>query len=97
MKAVVGSSFMAMASEEQGDYRGHFIEFLVNLPLLVRVWDETRAPARLDHGEDQPLKPEKFIMRRQSDQQPEPSATQRLWTYEAALRAIPYPPSCPKN
>ena len=29
-------------------------------------------------------------MRKQSDQQPEPSATRRLWTYEAALRAIPY-------
>ena len=29
-------------------------------------------------------------MRKQSDQQPEPSATPRLWTYEAALRAIPY-------
>jgi hypothetical protein len=29
-------------------------------------------------------------MRKQSDQQREPSATQRLWTYEAALRAIPY-------
>ena len=29
-------------------------------------------------------------MRKQTDQQPEPSATQRLWTYEAALRAIPY-------
>jgi hypothetical protein len=29
-------------------------------------------------------------MRKQSDQQPEPSATQRLWTYEAALRAVPY-------
>jgi hypothetical protein len=29
-------------------------------------------------------------MRKQSDQQPEPSATQRLWSYEAALRAVPY-------
>ena len=29
-------------------------------------------------------------MRKQSDQQPEPSTTQRLWTYEAALRAVPY-------
>ena len=29
-------------------------------------------------------------MRKQSDQQPEPSATQRLWTYEAARRAVPY-------
>ena len=29
-------------------------------------------------------------MRKQSQQQPEPSATQRLWTYEAALRATPY-------
>src|SRR5262249_45753068 len=25
-----------------------------------------------------------------SNQQPQPTATQRLWTYEAALRAIPY-------
>src|SRR5262249_55582111 len=38
----------------------------------------------------QPLKPGRFIMRKQSDQQPEPSPTQRLWTYEPALRAIPY-------
>ena len=29
-------------------------------------------------------------MRKQTDQQREPIATQRLWTYEAALRAIPY-------
>jgi Uncharacterized conserved protein (DUF2203) len=29
-------------------------------------------------------------MRKQSDQQPEPGATQRLWTYEAALSAVPY-------
>ena len=28
-------------------------------------------------------------MRKQSEQ-PEPSATQRLWSYEAALRAVPY-------
>ena len=29
-------------------------------------------------------------MRKQSDQQPEPTATLHLWTYEAALRAVPY-------
>jgi hypothetical protein len=29
-------------------------------------------------------------MRKQSDQRPEPSATQRLWRYEAALSAVPY-------
>jgi hypothetical protein len=29
-------------------------------------------------------------MRKQSDQQPEPSAKLRLWTYETALRAVPY-------
>ena len=29
-------------------------------------------------------------MRKQSDKQPEPSAALHLWTYEAALRAIPY-------
>jgi hypothetical protein len=29
-------------------------------------------------------------MKKQSDQQREPSATQRLWTYEAARRAVPY-------
>jgi hypothetical protein len=29
-------------------------------------------------------------MRKQSDQRPEPSAAQRLWTYEAALSAVPY-------
>ena len=29
-------------------------------------------------------------MKKQSDQQPEPSATPRLWTYEAALSAVPY-------
>ena len=29
-------------------------------------------------------------MRKQSDQRPEPSATPRLWTYEAALSAVPY-------
>jgi hypothetical protein len=29
-------------------------------------------------------------MRKQTDQQPEPGATQHLLTYEAALRAIPY-------
>jgi hypothetical protein len=29
-------------------------------------------------------------MRKQSEQHPEPSATPRLWTYEAALRAVPY-------
>jgi uncharacterized protein DUF2203 len=29
-------------------------------------------------------------MRKQRDQQPEPSAELHLWTYEAALRAIPY-------
>ena len=29
-------------------------------------------------------------MRKQSDHQREPSATLHLWTYEAALRAIPY-------
>ena len=29
-------------------------------------------------------------MRKQSDQQREPSATQRLWTLEATLRAVPY-------
>ena len=29
-------------------------------------------------------------MRKQSDQQSEPSATPHLWTYEAALKAIPY-------
>ena len=29
-------------------------------------------------------------MRKQSAQRPEPSAAQRLWTYEAALSAVPY-------
>jgi hypothetical protein len=29
-------------------------------------------------------------MRKQSDKRPEPSATPRLWTYEAALSAVPY-------
>ena len=29
-------------------------------------------------------------MRKQSDQRPEPSAAPRLWTYEAALSAVPY-------
>jgi hypothetical protein len=29
-------------------------------------------------------------MRKQSDQRPEPSAALHQWTYEAALRAIPY-------
>jgi hypothetical protein len=29
-------------------------------------------------------------MRKQSHQRPEPSAAQRLWTYEAALSAVPY-------
>jgi hypothetical protein len=29
-------------------------------------------------------------MRKQSDQQREPSAAQHLWSYEAALRAVPY-------
>jgi hypothetical protein len=29
-------------------------------------------------------------MRKQSDQQPEPGAALRLWTYDAALRAVPY-------
>src|SRR5215469_10419509 len=29
-------------------------------------------------------------MRKQSDRRPEPSAAQRLWTYEAALSAVPY-------
>jgi hypothetical protein len=29
-------------------------------------------------------------MRKQGDQQPEPSAALHLWTYEAALRAVPY-------
>jgi hypothetical protein len=29
-------------------------------------------------------------MRKQSSQQPEPSAALHLWTYEAALRAVPY-------
>jgi hypothetical protein len=29
-------------------------------------------------------------MRKQSDQRPEASAAQRLWTYEAALSAVPY-------
>ena len=29
-------------------------------------------------------------MKKQSDQRPEPSAAQRLWTYEAALSAVPY-------
>jgi hypothetical protein len=34
--------------------------------------------------------PGRFIMRKQSDQQPEPSKALHLWTYEAALRAVPY-------
>src|SRR5215468_4102458 len=34
--------------------------------------------------------PGRSIMRKQSDQRPEPSATPRLWTYEAALSAVPY-------
>jgi hypothetical protein len=80
---------MARASEEHGKY-GHISGFVVHPPFPVRVWDERRALARPDHGEDQPLKPGRFIMRKQSDQQLEPSATQRLWTYEAAQRAIPY-------
>jgi hypothetical protein len=29
-------------------------------------------------------------MRKQRDHQPEPSATLHLWTYEAALKAVPY-------
>jgi hypothetical protein len=29
-------------------------------------------------------------MRKQSDHQPEPSAAQHLWTYDAALKAVPY-------
>jgi hypothetical protein len=29
-------------------------------------------------------------MRKQKDQQPEPSGVPHLWTYEAALRAVPY-------
>ena len=29
-------------------------------------------------------------MRKQTDQRPEPGAAQRLWTYEAALKAVPY-------
>jgi Uncharacterized conserved protein (DUF2203) len=29
-------------------------------------------------------------MRKQSDQRPEPGAAPRLWTYEAALSAVPY-------
>jgi hypothetical protein len=29
-------------------------------------------------------------MRKQSDQQPEPSAELHLWSYDAALRAVPY-------
>src|SRR5262249_55290290 len=63
---------------------------LSTLPVPGRVWDETRALARPDHGVDQPLKPGRSIMRKQSDQRPEPSATPRLWTYEAALSAVPY-------
>src|SRR5215471_5489889 len=64
--------------------------FLSTQPVPGRVWDETRALARPDHGEDQPLNPGRFIMRRQRDQRPEPSAALRLWTYEAALSAVPY-------
>src|SRR5215831_9024335 len=64
--------------------------FLSTLPVPGRVWDETRALARPDHGADQPLKPGRFIMRKQSDQRPGPSAAQRLWTYEAVLSAVPY-------
>ena len=49
-----------------------------------------RPLAQPDHDEDEPLKPGSFIMRKQSDQQRESSATQRLWTLEATLRAVPY-------
>ena len=54
------------------------------------MWDETRALAQPDHGEDQPLELGGFIMRKQGDQQSEPSAALHLWTYDAALRAVPY-------
>src|SRR6516225_4301186 len=89
MMTVVGSSFMARTSKIQ---RGTAIlgSFLSTRSVPVRVWDETRALARPDHRGDKPLKPGRFIMRKQSDQQREPSAALHLWTYDAAVRAVPY-------
>src|SRR6516164_2278615 len=89
MTTVVGSSFMARAPKIKAATAILCI-FLSTPPVPGRVWDEKRALARLDHGEDQPLKPGRFIMRKQTDQQPEPGAALRLWTYDAALRAVPY-------
>jgi hypothetical protein len=74
MMTVVGSSFMAMAPRIKAA-TAILCNFLSTLPVPGRVWDEKRALARPDHGEDQPLEPARLIMRKQSDQQPEPSAT----------------------
>ena len=73
MTTVVGSSFMARAPKIKAATAILCI-FLSTSSVPGRVWDETRALARPDHGEDQPLKPGRIIMRKQSDQQREPSA-----------------------
>jgi hypothetical protein len=80
---------MTEAPEDQAGC-GHFIDFVVHPPIPGKMWDEKQAPARPDHGEDQPIESGRLIMRKQSDQRPEPSAALRLWTYEAALSAVPY-------
>jgi hypothetical protein len=59
-------------------------------PVPGRVWGGMRALARPDHGEDQPLEPGRFIMRKQSDQRPEPGATLRLSADTPSPALLPF-------